>query len=208
MVAVLDQDERLTYQELNQRANQLAHYLRQRGVGPEVLVGLCVGRSVAMVVGVLGILKAGGRMFPWTPPIPGNAWPSCWRMPEIPVVLTQQQYVPTLPAHGAQVVCLDTDAELVAQESQANPVHTTTSEHLAYVLYTSGSTGRPKGVLGLHRGIVNRLAWMWRAYPFAAAEVGCQKTSLNFVDSVWELFGPLLQGVPTVIIPDRIVKAP
>ncbi len=208
VVAVLDQDERLTYQELNQRANQLAHYLRQHGVGPEVLVGLCVERSVAMVVGVLGILKAGGAYVPLDPTYPRERLAFMLEDARVPIVLTQQQHVSTLPAHGAQVVCLDTDAELVAQESQANPVHTTTSEHLAYVLYTSGSTGRPKGVLGLHRGIVNRLAWMWQAYPFAAADVGCQKTSLNFVDSVWELFGPLLQGVPTVIIPDRIVKAP
>jgi amino acid adenylation domain-containing protein len=207
-VAVLSQDERLTYRELNQRANQLAHYLRQLGVGPEVLVGLCVERSVAMVVGVLGILKAGGAYVPLDPTYPRDRLAFMLEDAQVSLVLTQQQCVSTLPAHEAPVVCLDTDAELVAQESRANPAHSTTPEHLAYVLYTSGSTGHPKGVLGLHRGIVNRLAWMWQAYPFTATDVGCQKTSLNFVDSVWELFGPLLQGIPTVLIPDRVVKEP
>jgi amino acid adenylation domain-containing protein len=207
-VAVLDPDERLTYRELNQRANQLAHYLRQRGVGPEVLVGLCMERSVAMVVGVLGILKAGGAYVPLDPTYPRDRLAFLLADSQVALVLTQQPCVSALPVHDAQVVCLDTEAARIAQESQANPVHITTPEHLAYVLYTSGSTGQPKGVLGLHRGIVNRLAWMWQAYPFAAADVACQKTSLNFVDSVWELFGPLLQGIPTVLIPDRVVKEP
>src|SRR5262249_51197261 len=96
----------------------------------------------------------------------------------------------------------------IAQESEETPVSRGTVDSLAYVIYTSGSTGSPKGVLGLHRGAVNRLAWMWHTYPFDAAEVSCQKTSLNFVDSVWELFGPLLQGIRTVIIPNAIVQDP
>ena len=108
--------------------------------------------------------------------------------------------------HGAKVVRLDTDWEVIARESKANPVSRTKPENLAYVIYTSGSTGSPKGVLGLHRGTINRFAWMWQAYAFEPEEVCCQKTSLNFVDSVWELFGPLFQGIPTVIVPDEVRK--
>src|SRR5262249_9601401 len=113
-----------------------------------------------------------------------------------------------LPRQQARVVCLDAEWEALALASQANPWRSTSPEHLAYVIYTSGSTGQPKGVLGLHRGAINRFAWMWHTYPFARGEVCCQKTSLNFVDSVWELFGPLLQGIPTVMIPDEVVQDP
>jgi amino acid adenylation domain-containing protein len=127
---------------------------------------------------------------------------------QVPVLLTQEQLVSELPAYGARVVCLDSDWEIIAEESQENLVSGTTPATLAYVIYTSGSTGRPKGVLGHHRGMVNRFAWMWAAYPFEADEVCCQKTSLNFVDSVWELFGPLLQGIRTVMVPDEDVKDP
>ena len=81
-------------------------------------------------------------------------------------------------------------------------------QQLAYLIYTSGSTGIPKGIVGLHRGAVNRFKWMWQSYPFQEGEICCQKTSLNFVDSLWELFGPLLKGIPTVLIPDEMVKDP
>src|SRR5262249_12517072 len=89
-----------------------------------------------------------------------------------------------------------------------DPPTSVTPDNLAYVLFTSGSTGRPKGVMGTHRGAVNRCAWMWQAYPFGEGDVACQKTVLSFVDSVWEIFGPLLQGVRSVILADRVVKDP
>jgi amino acid adenylation domain-containing protein len=112
-----------------------------------------------------------------------------------------------LPNHRTPtIICLDTDWEVIARERTTNPAHWVAADHPAYVIYTSGSTGMPKGVLGLHGATLNRLHWMWAAYPFAAEEVCCQKTSLNFVDAVWEIFGPLLQGIPTVIIPDVVVK--
>ena len=94
------------------------------------------------------------------------------------------------------------------RESAENPVGRIGPDNAAYVIYTSGSTGTPKGVIGLHRGAVNRLNWMWRAYPFREGEVCCQKTYLSFVDSVWEIFGPLLQGVPMVIVPGRCGEGP
>lgn len=207
-VAVVCDTVQMTYRELNQRANQLAHHLRRLGVRPDVLVGLCVERSPDMVVGLLGILKAGGAYVPLDPDYPRARLAFMLEDAQVSVLLTQARLVSVLPKHAAPVVCLDTERHTMAQTGLENPVCEVTPEHLAYVLYTSGSTGTPKGVLGLHRGAVNRLAWMWQTYPFAPDEVGCQKTSLNFVDAVWELFGPLLQGIPTVLIPEAVLKDP
>jgi amino acid adenylation domain-containing protein len=207
-VAVVFEGQQLTYGELNRKANQLAHYLIQRGVGLEVLVGICTERSLEMVIGLLGILKAGGAYVPLDPAYPQERLAFMLSDTQVPVLLTQQRLVERLPEHEAQVICLDSDCDSIAQESKQNPVSSSTADNLAYVIYTSGSTGKPKGVLGLHRGAVNRFQWMWETYPFTQQEVCCQKTSLNFVDSVWEIFGPLLQGVPTVIVSDRVLKDP
>jgi len=103
---------------------------------------------------------------------------------------------------------MDGDAREIAREPTTNPTNAVTAENAAHVIYTSGSTGKPKGVVSSHRASVNRFAWMWREYPFAPGEVCCQKTSLSFVDSIWEIFGPLLNGVTLVIIPDEVVKDP
>ncbi|MBD2002953.1 MULTISPECIES: non-ribosomal peptide synthetase [Cyanophyceae] len=200
------QDQQLTYQELNQRANQLAHHLRSLGVSTEVQVGIYVERSLSMVVGLLGILKAGGAYVPLDPAYPQERLNFILQDCQVSVLLTTQHLVERLPQHEMQVVCID--AWDYSQHSKENPVSKTTADNLAYVIYTSGSTGMPKGVLGLHRGAVNRFHWMWETYPFMPGEVCCQKTSLSFVDSVWEIFGPLLQGVRTVIIPDRVIKDP
>ena len=158
-----------------------------------------------MVVGVLGILKAGGAYVPLDPTYPQERLAFMLQDARVAVLVTQQHLMGGLPA-AATVVHLDADWPSMAQQSAVNPVSETTPENLAYVLYTSGSTGRPKGVLGLHRGAVNRFVWMWETYPFAADEVCCQKTSLNFVDAVWELFGPLLQGIRVVIIPNEVLQ--
>ncbi len=206
----------LTYRELNTRANQLAHYLRSAklscsdslGVRPEVLVGICMERSLEMVIGLLGILKAGGAYVPLDPNYPQERLAFMLSDSQVPVLLTQQRLLEKLPEHKAQVICLDTDWNIIAQQSQNNPINISETDNLAYVIYTSGSTGQPKGVFGLHRGAINRFHWMWQNFPFAEREICCQKTSLNFVDSVWEIFGPLLQGIPTVIIPDQAVKDP
>ena len=127
---------------------------------------------------------------------------------QVPVLLTRQRFIKDLPEYAGHVVCMDRDGEAISRESEENLVSRIGPDDAVYVIYTSGSTGTPKGVIGLHRGAVNRLNWMWRAYPFKDGEVCCQKTYLSFVDSVWEIFGPLLQGVPTVIIPDDAVKDP
>ena len=207
-IAVVFEDEHLTYRELNQRANQLSHYLRHQGVGPEVLVGICVDRSLEMVIGLIGILKAGGAYVPLDPRYPKERIAFMLKDSQVAVLLTQEKLVAELPVQGVHLACLDKDGGEVSAESEENPCSGATPENLAYVIYTSGSTGTPKGVLGLHRGVVNRFFWMWETFAFEAQEVCCQKTSLSFVDSVWEIFGPLLKGVPTVIIPDAVLKEP
>ncbi|WP_373526933.1 amino acid adenylation domain-containing protein [Nostoc sp.] len=203
-VAVICKEEELTYRELNQRANQLAHYLQKLGVSSEVLVGICVEPSLDMIVGLLGILKAGSAYLPLDPAYPQQRLAFMLSDARVSFVISHSSFVNKFDK--ITVVCIDTDWNKIAQESLENPVSNTTGDNLAYVIYTSGSTGKPKGVLGLHRGAVNRFHWMWETYPFTEGEVCCQKTSLNFVDSVWEIFGSLLQGVKTVIVGDRIVK--
>ena len=205
-VAVICGDEFLTYQELNRRANQVAHYLQTLGVGPEVLVGLCMERSLSMVVGMLGILKAGGAYLPLDPAYPPERLTFMLEDAQPPVVLTQEHLAASLPAHGALMVCLDAHWLTIAQHRDDNPVSGVTADDVAYVLYTSGSTGRPKGVLGIHRATLNVLAWLWHAYPFARHDVCCQKISMCFADSVQELLGPLLTGIETVLIPDAVLQ--
>ncbi|MEG4005588.1 amino acid adenylation domain-containing protein [Microcoleus sp. Pol11C1] len=205
-VAVMFGDQNLTYLELNTKANQLAHHLQKLGVNSEVMVGICLERSLDPIVGILGILKAGGTYLPLDPNYPQERLAFMLSDTQLSVVITHS----SLLKNFAQmtVICLDTDWEIIPKENRENPVSHSTIDNVAYVIYTSGSTGKPKGVLGLHRGAVNRFQWMWQTYPFKGEEVCCQKTSLNFVDSVWEIFGPLLQGIPTIIVPDRILKDP
>ena len=145
-VAVVFENQQLTYRELNARANQLAHYLRDLGVGPETLVGICLERSLEMVVGLLGILKAGGAYVPLDPEYPAERLAFLLRDSAAPVLLTQKRLLPSLPDCPARVLCLDADASTFAGMSDANPPPLATPENLAYVIYTSGSTGVPKGV--------------------------------------------------------------
>lgn len=206
-VALIFEEQQLTYRQLNERANQLAHYLQRLSVGLEMRVGLCIERSPEMVIGLLGILKAGGAYVPLDPVYPQERLAFMLEDAQPAVLVTRQGLIERLPQHK-QVVCLDTAWNVIAQESEENIVNGITGENLAYMLYTSGSTGRPKGVLGTHRAAINRFSWMWNIYPFEPEEVCCQKTALSFVDSVWEIFGPLLQGIRIVIIPDMIIKSP
>ncbi len=205
-VAVACGTKRLTFAELNARANQLAHYLRKRGVGPEVRVAICVERSVEMIVGLLAILKAGGTYVPLEPTFPAERIAFIQADSQARVLLTQK-HLSLMPWAG-ETIYLDSDWPEIARETPEAPNEIASAENSAHVIYTSGSTGQPKGVVSSHRASINRFAWMWRAYPFVEGEVCCQKTSLSFVDSIWEIFGPLLQGVPLVIIPDDAVKDP
>lgn len=203
-VAAICENEQLTYRELNAKANQIAHYLQSLGVKPEVLVGICCWRSLSMLVAILGILKVGAAYVPLDPAYPQERLAFMLADAKVPVLLTQKNLLETLPEHSARVVCIDAESKEISRQSDRNPAVKVEADRLAYVLYTSGSTGTPKGVLGTHRGTVNRC--FWNPYPFIEQDICCQKTSLNFVDSVWEIFAPLLHGLPTVIIPDRAVK--
>ena len=199
--------EKLSFRELNSRANQLARHLRGLGIGREMLVGLCMERSLGMIVGLLGILKAGGAYVPLDPAYPDQRLEFMSRDGRLAAIITQEKFVPRLQHYGGSFVCVD-NWDNFATQSDANLNNETTADGAAYVIYTSGSTGVPKGVVGLHRGMVNRLVWMWKKYPFVPNERSCLKTSLSFIDSLWEIFGPLLQGIPTTIIPDDEVKDP
>jgi len=185
-VAVVFEEQRLTYRELNTKANQLAYYLQSLGVGPEVLVGICVERSLEMVVGLFGILKTGGAYVPLDPTYPLERLHYMIEDSCVPVLLTQTQLVHSLPPHQAHVVCLD-------------PHSGVTAENLGYVIYTSGSTGKPKGAMNTHRGVCNRLLWMQDTYQLTQADRVLQKTPFSFDVSVWEFFWPLLTGASLVV---------
>jgi amino acid adenylation domain-containing protein len=205
-VALICGERHISYAELNERANQLARYLQRQGVGPETMVGLMIERSIEMVVGLLGILKAGGAYVPLDPAYPQERLTFMLEDSQARVLLTQRHLLERLTDCAAQVVCIDDDWRKIIYESGKNLASEVSSNNVAYVIYTSGSTGQPKGVMGLHRGMANRFQWMWETYPFEAGEVCCHKTSLSFLDSVWEIFGTLSQVVPVVIIPTDVVK--
>ncbi|MCC5632727.1 amino acid adenylation domain-containing protein [Nostoc sphaeroides CHAB 2801] len=154
-IAVVYENEQLTYAQLNSKANQLAHYLQKLGVKPEVVVGLCVERSLDMMIGLLAILKAGGAYLPLDPILPKESLSFRLQDAQAPILLTQHQLADTLAIDVAQVVCIDTDWEIIAQCPDVNPISTTKMENLAYVLFTSGSTGKPKGVAVEHRQLLN-----------------------------------------------------
>jgi len=198
-VAVVFEEEQWTYRELNRRANQLAHYLRTLGVGPEVLVGICARRSLDMVVGLLGVLKAGGAYLPLDVDDPPERLAFMLEDARASVLLTQRGVVERLPACEARIICLDSEWEEIACQSHAasvtyNPESGVTVENLAYVIYTSGSTGKPKGVLITHRGIGNLALAQNRAFGVQSDSHVLQFASLGFDASVSEVFATLLAG--------------
>jgi amino acid adenylation domain-containing protein/non-ribosomal peptide synthase protein (TIGR01720 family) len=198
-VAVSFEEIQLSYRELNERANQLAHHLQSIGVRPEVPVGLCVERSVEMVVGLLGILKAGGAYVPLDPSYPLERLAFMLEDADVRLVLTLENHVKNLPHGSAKTFCLDTDRHLLAPYSQANPRAAVDAGNLMYVIYTSGSTGKAKGVMVTHRSACNRLWWSQSAYPLDAQDRVLQIASVSFDFSVWEIFGPLLAGAQIVL---------
>ena len=193
-VALVAPDGELTYGELNCRANQLAHYLRRLGVGPEVRVCICAERSSRMVVGMLAILKAGGAYVPLDPAYPAERILFTLRDADAPVLLTERRLLDQLPLQTARVVCLDSDWERICLESAENPRRLVTDENLAYVIYTSGSTGVPKGVAIQHSSAVTLLHWAHETFTAEDLSVVLASTSICFDLSVFELFVPLSMG--------------
>lgn len=199
-VAVVFEGQQLTYQELNARANQLAHYLQTLDVRPGALVGVCVERSLEMVIGLLGVLKAGGAYVPLDPAYPRERLAFMVEDSQVPVLLTQENLVVALAEHTAKVVCLDADWKEIAKESDRHPIKATTAEDLAYVIYTSGSTGKPKGVQIPHRTVVNFLSSMSHMPGLHNQDVLLSVTTLSFDIAALELFLPLTVGARVVVV--------
>ena len=193
-VALVFEEEGLSYGELNGRANQLARHLRGLGVGPQVLVGICVERSVEMVVGLLGILKAGGAYVALDPEYPQPRLAFMLEDTALPVLLTQERLSERLPEHQAHRICLDSDWEIIAEESEEDLGIEVPAESLSHVIYTSGSTGRPKGVAIEHRSVVTLLNWSREHYSSEDLAGVLASTSICFDLSVWEFFVPLSWG--------------
>ncbi|RCJ27418.1 non-ribosomal peptide synthetase [Nostoc sp. ATCC 43529] len=207
-IALIHQSDKLTYRQLNYQVNQVANYLQKQGVTKETLVAICLERSIDIVVGILAILKAGGVYIPLDPSYPVERLNFMLSDSQASILISHKQILEKLSLSSHKIVCLDIHKDEISQQSPENPINISKPEHLAYIIYTSGSTGTPKGVLGTHRGTVNGLHWLWKTYPSTPQEVYCQKTAISFVDSVWEIFAPLLQGIPTVIINNATLLDP
>ncbi|MBD2529846.1 amino acid adenylation domain-containing protein [Nostoc flagelliforme FACHB-838] len=207
-IAVVFENEYLTYKELNQRANQLAHYLQKQGVKKEVLVGICVERSLYMVISIIAILKAGGAYIPLDPAYPQERLGYTLADAQISVLLTQKHLLEILPAHNTQTICLDQDENLFITQSTANPISQSTPDNLAYVIYTSGSTGQPKGVLIDHSNVVRLFTVVQPWYNFHQQDVWTLFHSYAFDFSVWEIWGALLYGGKLVVVPYWMSRTP
>ncbi|MEH1793156.1 amino acid adenylation domain-containing protein [Nostoc sp.] len=193
-VAVVFENQQLTYDQLNYRANQLAHYLRSLGVKPDALVGICVERSLEMVVGLLGILKAGGAYLPLDPEYPTERLHFMLEDAQVSVLLTQQQLIQRLPEHQAKQVFLDETWEQITQNNQENPTTGVKAFHLANVIYTSGSTGRPKGVMVEHKGLCNLAQAQIQTFGLTSDSRILQFASFSFDASIWEVIMALRSG--------------
>ncbi len=196
-IALTFEDQQLTYQELNRQANRLAHYLQTLGCGPEVVVAVCIERSLELVIALLGTLKAGGAYLPLDPTYPLKRLLFMLEDSRAALLITQE------PLQGQfsriTTICLDVNNPSIAKQQSTNPESGVSPENIAYVIYTSGSTGLPKGAMNIHQGICNRLLWMQDAYQLNTGDRVLQKTPFSFDVSVWEFFWPLLAGAQLVI---------
>jgi len=202
-IALVFEEQQLTYGALNARANRLAHHLRRLGVGTETLVGLCLERSPEMVVALLAILKAGGAYVPLDPGYPRARLAFLVEDAQVAVLLTRQPFLSVLPRHQARIVCLDACAGTLDRENSANLPSVVTPDNLAYVMYTSGSTGKPKGVMVCHRGIV-RLLFGVDYVRLDPSTTLLHHSPASFDASTLELWGPLLHGGRCVLFDGRV----
>ena len=193
-IAVTHGKRSLSYQELDRRANRLAHILQLLGVGPDVVVGLYLDRSLAMIVGALAILKAGGAYLPLDPSYPTERLMFLLKDAQAPILVTGQCMADTLPEHPEHVVTLDPEGRLPVTQSSEPPVARARGENLAYVIYTSGSTGQPKGVEITHGGLLNLVSWHQRAFRITPDDRASQLSALGFDAAVWELWPYLTAG--------------
>jgi amino acid adenylation domain-containing protein len=198
-IAAQCEDRTLTYADLNARANQLAHHLRRQGVGPETPIGIAVERSLDMLVGLIGIHKAGAAYVPLDPSYPAERLAYMIKDAGVSILITQEGLLGHLPTGNARVMCLDRDWTAISQEPAGNPSRTVSGENLAYIIYTSGSTGLPKGVQVPHRGVVNLLSSMVKTPGLGSDDVLVSVTTLSFDIAGLELFLPLITGARVVI---------
>jgi amino acid adenylation domain-containing protein len=198
-IALVYESQRLTYHDLNAQANRLARHLRKMGVGPESLVGVCMERSVEMVVSLLGILKAGGAYVPLDPNYPARRLEYMINDAALSVLLTEERFLDNLPREAASVIAVDADWESLGGERPANLDCVVAPANACYVIYTSGSTGAPKAVVNTHEGICNRILWMQDEYRLTPSDRVLQKTPFTFDVSVWEYFWPLITGAQLVV---------
>ncbi|MBK5530550.1 non-ribosomal peptide synthetase [Pseudomonas sp. TH06] len=197
--ALVFAEQTLSYAQLDARANQLAHLLREQGVRADSLVGICVERSLEMVIGLLAILKAGGAYVPLDPEYPQERLAYMVEDSGITLLLTQSALLASLPTAGVNVITLDQEADWLDRYSEGRVDGVVDPLNLAYVIYTSGSTGKPKGAGNSHAALANRLCWMQEAYGLDASDSVLQKTPFSFDVSVWEFFWPLLTGARLVV---------
>jgi amino acid adenylation domain-containing protein len=206
--AVVKGDQRLSYRELNERANQLAHYLRACGVQPNTLVGLCLDRSLDMVVGLLAILKAGGAYVPLDPSYPSERLVFMLQDAAISVLVTRQAIAEELAAYPCRMICVDSEAALLAQQEATDPDVPITADTLAYIIYTSGSTGQPKGVQITHRSLLNVVHWYRQTFGLTAADHTTQFASPSFDVTIKELWPSLIAGASIWIVDDALRSVP
>jgi len=206
-VAVVFEQQKLTYSQLNSKANQLAHYLQKLGVVPETLVGICVERSLEMVVGLLAILKAGGAYVPLDPNYPTSRLNYMVEDAQLSIILTQEKWQHHLSETIGTVICLDTDSEIINQQSQQMPENQVTANQLAYVIYTSGSTGQPKGVTIPHQGVV-RLFSNTNYVQLDPTDRVAQVSNTSFDAATFEIWGALLHGAVAVVITKSVLLSP
>ncbi|MCL7489548.1 MAG: amino acid adenylation domain-containing protein [Desulfobulbaceae bacterium] len=207
-IAVIYEQAQLTYQELNGRANQLAYYLQEQGIGAESIVGIFMERSLEMVIAIYAILKAGGAYVPLEPDLPRQRLSFILDEAKVKSVLTQNNLREKLPPFDGRTISLDADWPVIDHCSPENPPGRACPDNLAYVIYTSGSTGLPKGVMNEHRGLFNRLQWMQETFQLQPDDRVLQKTPFGFDVSVWEFFWPLIAGAILVVAPSAAHKDP
>jgi amino acid adenylation domain-containing protein len=198
--AVVYEDVELSYAALNRRANQLAHQLRSLGVGPDTAVGICMERSLEMVIGLQAILKAGGAYMPLDPAYPKDRLQFMLADAGASVLLTQERLLDVLPEHSAQVICIDRDWNVITEEPDDNPQSGVTVDNLSYIIYTSGSTGAPKGVMLDHRGRVNNFHDFNTRFAIGPGDRLIALASLSFDMCAYDVFGTLAAG-GTIVIP-------
>lgn len=206
--ALIFEETQLTYRQLNEKANQLAHCLINQGIGPDDLVGIFMERSLEMVIAIYGVIKAGGAYVPLDPDFPEQRTAFILTETRARALLTQSHLLTRLPASTIAPLCLDRDRQLVDSFPKTNPESPVNAKNLAYVIYTSGSTGTPKGVMNEHRGIYNRLLWMQDTFLLDSSDTILQKTPFSFDVSVWEFFWPLCTGARLVLAPPGAHKDP